>query len=81
MILSGTLRITIPGSSQEVTVVSGKRSLLIAADTADVSRTGHVSSLVGEEEGTSLMIPTANNEIPPHRVIHAGACQEQDLEL
>lgn len=81
VILSGTLHVTIPNSSQEVTVVSGKRSLLIAADTANVSRTGHISSLLGKEQGTSLMIPTANNEIPPHKVIHAGACGKRDLEL
>ena len=80
-ILSGTLRITIPNSTQQVDVHGGKYGLVIAADTPDVSKIGHVSSIVGKEELTMLMIPTAKGEIPPHRVIHGGPCEEHDLML
>ncbi len=79
--LSGTLRITIPNSPQEVIVHGGKHGFLLAADIANVSKTGHVSSVVGNEELTGLMIPTVNSEIPPHRVIHGRACDKYDLEL
>ncbi|CAD6591791.1 MAG: hypothetical protein ASARMPREDX12_005413 [Alectoria sarmentosa] len=79
--LSGTVRITIPNSPQEVMVHGGKHGFLLAADIANVSETGHVSSVVGNEELTGLMIPAANGEIPPHRVIHGGACDKYDLEL
>lgn len=80
-VLSGTLRVTIPNSSQQVTVPGGKYGLIIAVDTAHVSKTGHVSSIIGKEELTALMMPTANGKIPPHKVIHGRACEKRDLEL
>ena len=46
-----------------------------------MSKTGHVSSVMSEEELTGLMLPTANGEIPPHTVIHEGPCDKYDLEL
>lgn len=79
-ILSGTLRVTIPNSPQEATVHGGKYGLIIAVDTANVSGLGHISSTIGTEELTALMIPTKNGKIPPHRVIHSGACEKSDLE-
>ncbi|CAF9906096.1 hypothetical protein IMSHALPRED_004076 [Imshaugia aleurites] len=79
--LSGTLRITIPNSTQEVTVHGGKNAFILAADVANVSQTGHVSSVISDEELTGLMIPTLNAQIPPHKVIHEGACEKDDLQL
>ena len=46
-----------------------------------MSKTGHVSSTLGKEELTALMIPTANGKIPPHKIIHDGVCEKRDLEL
>lgn len=80
-ILSGILRVTIPNSPQQATVYGGKYGLIIAVDTANVSKIGHVSSTIGKEELTALMIPTENGKIPPHKVIHRGACEKHDLEL
>ena len=80
-ILSGILRITIPNSPQQATVYGGKYGLIIAVDTADVSKIGHVSSTLGTEELTALMIPTESGRIPSHKIIHSGACEKCDLEL
>ena len=46
-----------------------------------MSKLGHVSSTIGEEELTALMIPTKDGKIPPHIVIHTGACEKRDLDL
>ena len=78
--LSGTLRITIPNSPQEVIVHGGKHGFLLAADIASVSKLGHVSSVVGDEELTGLMIPTLNAAIPPHKVIREDPCTKDDMD-
>ena len=80
-ILSGTLRVTIPNSPQQATVDGGKYGLIIVVDTANVSKVGHASNTIGNQELTTMIIPTANGKIPPHKVIHSGACEKSDLQL
>lgn len=78
--LSGRTHITIPNSAQSVWITGGKHGLLLAADTADVSTSGHVSS-TGNEEVTGLMIPTAKGELPSHNVLHQSPCTREEMEL
>ena len=77
--LSGETRITIPGSTQQVTIRGGKYGLLLATDTATVSTTGHVSS-TGRNEVTGLMIPTQDGVLPSHNVLHDGPCTRGELD-
>lgn len=78
--LSGLAHITIPNSQQEVYIEGGKYGLLLAADTADVSQSGHISS-TGNEEVTDLMIPTPNGRLPRHNVLHSNPCTPQELDF
>ena len=77
MFLSGAAEITVPGSSQHAFVTSFLNGLLLAADTAAVSKTGHVSAFT--ELTILLQIPTAGGVIPARRVLHSGACRGEDL--
>ena len=77
--LSGLTHITIPNSQQEVYIEGGKYGLLLAADTADVSQSGHISS-TGAEEVTGLMIPTPNGQLPKHNVLHSNPCGPNELD-
>lgn len=52
----------------------GKNGLIIAADTADVSDDGHITVYLSREQTVGLQIPFRDGVVPPHRVIHEGAC-------
>ncbi len=56
---------------------SGMNGLFFAADTAAVSQFGHVTDFV--EETILLQIPTAGGIVPPHSILHSGACKGNEL--
>ncbi|CAN8101522.1 unnamed protein product [Discula destructiva] len=73
--LSGLAYITLPADKTTSVYVSGGQfGLIFAADTADVSGTGHSTAYPGMTETVALQIPTEDGEIPPHSVLHAGPC-------
>lgn len=79
--LSGEAHITIPGSRHEAWIHGGAHGLIIAADTADVSRIGHVTDYPGDTETVALQIPIADGKFPPHTRLHSGPCKIHELRL
>ena len=78
---TGLAHITLPNSTHEAWIIGGKNGLIIAADTADVSKVGHISDYPSQEETMSLQIPIADGVAPPHEVLHEGACTGVEMML
>lgn len=77
--LSGLAHITIPNSTQEAWIPGGRNGLIIAADTAAVSKEGHYTEYPSKKESIVLTIPTAGGKVPEHRVLHDGPCQRSEM--
>ena len=75
--INDRITISFPNSSETATFDGGIHGLVIATDTSDVSDYGHYTEVTGNETSMSLFLPTLNNVIPPHKVLHTGPC---DLE-
>ncbi|GLA24908.1 hypothetical protein ACMYSQ_005970 [Aspergillus niger] len=75
--LSGVAHITLPTSTDEAWIVGGKNGAILALDTAEVSALGHSTTYPTEE--STVVLEVALKEIPGHRVLHGGACGEDEL--
>lgn len=76
----GLAYFTLPGDNTTGAYVSsGKSSVIFAADTAEVSRTGHRTQYPGDTETIVLHIPTHDGKVPEHSVLHMGPCGFNDL--
>ncbi|KAK8102378.1 hypothetical protein PG984_015524 [Apiospora sp. TS-2023a] len=53
--------------------------IFFAADTADLSHAGHGSVFPGYTSTIFLQIPTLDNKVPEHTVLHAGVCTAKDI--
>lgn len=69
MVLQGNAVVTAPGSDFTEIMIPG--SLLLATDTADVSKKGH--SCYTMTETVIVQIPTEGNEVPGHIVLSDNA--------
>lgn len=78
---SGEAVISVPQSEHTAHIHGGQNGLIFVADTAGVSLEGHLTRYPGDEETTVFQIPTANGLIPPHRVLHKGACTEHGVSV
>ncbi|EJD36632.1 hypothetical protein AURDEDRAFT_188330 [Auricularia subglabra TFB-10046 SS5] len=76
--LSGLAHISLPHGNDSAFVLGGANGFLFAADTAAVSKDGHLTVYPSDEPTRALQIPTANGRVPPHKVIHAGPCTSAD---
>ncbi|KAI1114537.1 hypothetical protein F5Y14DRAFT_413647 [Nemania sp. NC0429] len=77
---SGLAHITLPDDPlASAYVVGGAFGLIFAADTADVSRQGHITQYPGNTETVALQIPTKDDSIPPHVVLHTGPCNAEEV--
>ncbi|MCJ1363973.1 hypothetical protein MMC16_003082 [Acarospora aff. strigata] len=79
--LSGLAHITLPNSNQEAWVRGGRNGLLIAADTAAVSKEGHITEYPSNTETTALQIPIAEGTLPEHKVLYAGPCSRREMKV
>ncbi|KAI1261136.1 hypothetical protein F5Y18DRAFT_210290 [Xylariaceae sp. FL1019] len=78
--ISGLAHITLPDDpTASAYVIGGAFGLIFAADTADVSKQGHITRYPGVIETVALQIPTKNNFIPQHAVLHSGACTASEV--
>lgn len=57
----------------------GKYGLILAADTAAVSKKGHITRYPGDDTTTALQIRIKDNVAPPHKVLHKGACRKDEV--
>jgi hypothetical protein len=78
-LLSGVVSLMIPESKEEWTIEGGEFGVLFASDTAAISRQGHSNKVLGNTEAVLVQIPTANGDVPEHRVIHAGPCTPEEM--
>ncbi|CAL8581567.1 hypothetical protein XPA_010209 [Xanthoria parietina] len=76
--LSGTAVVSVPGSRQAATIKGGRDGLIIAADTADVSKQGHGTKYPSGEQTIAIQIPTEDGKVPAHTVLYAGPCRKED---
>ena len=77
VLVAGAAHIKIPNSTQEAFIRAGKNGLLFAADTAALSRVGHIS--IFTKETVLMQVPTAGGIVPPHSVLYNGPCRGQEL--
>lgn len=80
MFLTGSTRITVPGTPQEAIFEGGKNGLLFLMDTANLTETGHLSSTL-DEQVVSLQIPTEYSAIPEHKLLYHGQCNDAELSI
>jgi hypothetical protein len=78
--LSGSVEITFPNSSAAHVFHGGKHNIIFAADTADRSAFGHISTVLGEDL-ESIMVPLVGGGVPEHVVLHDGVCGVGELAL
>ncbi|KAI0179818.1 hypothetical protein GGR52DRAFT_568589 [Hypoxylon sp. FL1284] len=79
VVVVGFSQVTVPGDDVGFYTSSDTSSLFFAADTADVSSTGHRSQNPGDAETISFQIPTQGAVVPPHSVVHMGPCGAKDF--
>ena len=78
--VSGLAYITVPGHPNQTAYLSGGEfGLIFAADTNEVSSTGHRSQYPGNAETVALASPTENNTIPNHIILHMGPCEADEV--
>ncbi|KAL8786797.1 MAG: hypothetical protein Q9195_008055 [Heterodermia aff. obscurata] len=71
---AGKAVISLPNSTRTATVYGGREGLILAADTKNVSTLGHRTRYPSNQTTVAIQIPLENNAIPPHTVLHPGAC-------
>ncbi len=76
--MAGEAVVSLPNSTQTATIQGGRYGLILAADTANASKLGHITKYPSMKETVAIQIPTANNEIPSHSVLHEGACRHEE---
>lgn len=74
-----TLPNTTTTPTTEAWVQGGKFGLIIAADTPDVSKYGHISTYPTDSDTVALQIPFKAGYIPEHTVLYPGPCQWSEL--
>ena len=72
---------TLPNSRDEFWINGGKNGLIFAADTAAVSKLGHITRYPGREQTTAIALPTAGGKIPAHRLLHQGPCSRDEVDF
>lgn len=78
--MSGLAVISLPNFTATATIYGGGNGLILAADTKNVSTLGHRTVYPSKEETVVIQIPTRDNEIPTHRVLHAGPCKRNEMD-
>lgn len=78
---SGVAQISLPCSNMIATIKGGRNGLIFAADTESVSKLGHITKYPSGEQTLALMFPVPDGKIPVHRVLHAGQCTDDELNV
>ena len=67
---------TLPHGTDEAFVLGGGNGIIVAVDTTG---TGHNTSYPSSQQTRGLQIPFTNGIIPPHVVLHDGACTSDQI--
>lgn len=76
--MAGEAVVSLPNSTRKATIQGGRYGLILAADTANASKFGHITKYPSTSETVAIQIPAANNEIPSHSVLYEGACRHEE---
>lgn len=75
---SGLAHITLPNTTitptTEAWIQGGKYGLILAADTPNVSRYGHITMYPSDADTVAMQVPFADGKVPDHEVLHEGPC-------
>jgi hypothetical protein len=77
--LSGLARITLPNSTAEACVQGGNYGLMIAADSAEYSTYGQITTYPSDADTVTLQIPFEGGYFPVHSVLYEGPCQWSEM--
>ena len=69
---------SLPNRTETATIRGGQFGIIIAADTANVSMLGHITTYPGDTETVALQIPTAGGVVPAHSILHGGPCTSEE---
>lgn len=78
--LSGLAFVSLPNSTETATIPGGRNGLILAVDTKNVSTLGHITMYPSKKETVAIQIPTKDNEIPAHMVLHVGPCRRDEMD-
>ncbi|KAL9126660.1 MAG: hypothetical protein Q9175_007880 [Cornicularia normoerica] len=78
--ISGLAVVSLPNSTHTATIHGGRNGFILATDTKNVSTLGHKTVYPSKEETVGIQIPTRDNEIPAHTVLHAGPCRTGEMD-
>ncbi|CAI6044706.1 unnamed protein product [Clonostachys chloroleuca] len=71
--------VTVPSDPSQVAYIGDpESSFLFAMDTAEISDEGHRSVYPGNTQTIVMQIPTVDNLVPDHTVLHSGPCVSKD---
>ncbi|UNI19360.1 hypothetical protein JDV02_005546 [Purpureocillium takamizusanense] len=76
---TGLIHITLPHGSDEAWVQGGKYGLIIAADTADVSKHGHRTRYPSAADTIGVQFPIKSGSDFKYKLLHHGACHETEM--
>lgn len=74
-----TLPNTTASPTTEAWIQGGKYGLIIAADTHDVSKHGHITTYPGDSDTVVLQIPFKAGSVPKHTVLYRGPCRWNEM--
>jgi hypothetical protein len=60
-------------------MAGGEFGVIFAADTADVSSGGHISTYLGSTESVFFQVPTQDGMVPDHNRLHMGPCIAEEM--
>lgn len=80
---TGYIHITLPcnKTSQEAWIKGGANGLILAADTAQVSKKGHITTYPSDFTTIGITIPLEDGKVPGHTVLHSGQCRGWELAV
>lgn len=83
--MAGQVHVRTPNSGlaadkNEAWISGGRYGWLIAADTADIAKDGHVTEFPSDEKTIIAQFPLKGNKPPKHSILHTGPCKWEDFE-
>jgi hypothetical protein len=74
LVVSGLVHIRLPNSTTEAWIQGGKYGIILAADTVEVSKLGHITDFPGGDDTVIAQFPVTGGNVPSHVVLYEGPC-------